>query len=345
MLAPVYGLNSVDTHIARAACCEYGDASGPNSTAGITIYNTGNIKTSFTGGGAHLLPQLLTAAQDIRHESSSCWFDRTADLRVLMHGGPAPAFEGKSLVAPVQEQLTPAAWLKGCVSWLDRDANAQTRAYGRAYNFNLDREPETFDIQVGIDMGTRDVLGAGDALVFGVLGGFVHGDLDYDNIARRFQYDGGQVGAYANYLAGGLFVDTLLNAHIYELDANNVAFPGSVDGNTVRLRTDTGYRFGSLTGGTFIEPLATIEVMWADLDGFAVGGNRVKLLGRSQCARAPWFARRNHERSVGGHVDGALHRRQRLGESQRRQRGDACLDGAHVPVPGQSGRRLGRSVG
>ncbi len=63
MLAPVYGLNSVDTHIARAACCEYGDASGPNSTAGITIYNTGNIKTSFTGGGAHLLPQLLTAAR------------------------------------------------------------------------------------------------------------------------------------------------------------------------------------------------------------------------------------------------------------------------------------------
>ncbi len=192
-----------------------------------------------------------------------------------MHGGPAPAFEGKSLAAPVQEQLTPAVWLKGGGSWLDRDANAQTRAYGRAYNFNLDRELETFDIQVGIDMGTRDVLGAGDALVFGVLGGFVHGDLDYDNIARRFQYDGGQVGAYANYLAGGLFVDTLLNAHIYELDANNVAFPGSVDGNTVGLRTDTGCRFGSLTGGTFFEPLATIEVMWADLDGFAVGGNRV----------------------------------------------------------------------
>ena len=231
---------------------------------------------SFAGGGAHLLPQLLTAAQDIWHQSSSTWFDRTADLRVLMHGGPAPvATGGKSLAAPVQDQLTPAVWLKGGGSWLDRDANASTRAYGRTYNFNLDRELETFDVQVGIDMGTRDVFGSGDALVFGVLGGFVHGDLDYDTLARSFQYSGGQVGAYATYLNGGLFVDTLLNAHIYELDADNVAFPGSVDGTTVGLRSDAGYRFGSFSGGVFVEPLATIEVMWADLDGFSVGGNRV----------------------------------------------------------------------
>ena len=42
---------------------------------------------SYPGAGAHLLPQLVTAAQDIWHQGSSTWFDRTADLRVLLNGG------------------------------------------------------------------------------------------------------------------------------------------------------------------------------------------------------------------------------------------------------------------
>jgi len=125
---------------------------------------------------------------------------------------------------------------------------------------------ETIDFQVGVDMGSYDVFGQGDVLVFGVLGGFVHGDLDYEAIARSFDFDGGQVGAYATYLNGGLFVDTLLNAHIYSLETGaNLGFPDSLDANTVGLRTDGGYRFGSFTGGAFLEPLGTIEVMWADM--------------------------------------------------------------------------------
>jgi hypothetical protein len=33
------------------------------------------------------------------------------------------------------------------------------------------------------------------------------------------------------------------------------------------VRTDSGYRFGSFHGGAFIEPLATISVNWAEIDG------------------------------------------------------------------------------
>jgi hypothetical protein len=35
------------------------------------------------------LPQLITVSQDIWHEGSDTWFDRTADLRVLLNGGGA----------------------------------------------------------------------------------------------------------------------------------------------------------------------------------------------------------------------------------------------------------------
>ena len=233
---------------------------------------------SYPGAGAHLLPQLVTAAQDIWHQTSSTWFDRTADLRVLLNGGGAPtAYDpgGKSLSDAPSGNFTPAVWARGSGGWLERDDTARTTAYGRDYSFDLDRDLETIDFQVGIDMGKRDFLSQGDALVFGLLGGFVHGNLDYDSLARQFDFDGGQVGAYATYLNGGLFVDTLLNVHLYSLDTATLGFPDSLDANTVGLRTDTGYRFGSFTGGAFLEPLATIEVTWADIDGFSLGGNTV----------------------------------------------------------------------
>ena len=233
---------------------------------------------SFTGAGAFLLPQLITSAQDIWHQSASTWFDRTADLRVLMAGGMAPtAYDpgGKSLEAAGPYPLTPAVWARGSGGVLDRDDTVRTTAYGRNYTFDLDRELTTLDFQVGVDLGQRDVWSQGDALVFGMLGGFVYGDLDYDAIPRAFDFSGGQVGAYATYLNGGLFVDTLLNVHLYELSTATLGFPSSLDANTVGLRTDTGYRFGSFTGGAFLEPLATIEVLWADIDGFSLGGNRV----------------------------------------------------------------------
>ena len=171
--------------------------------------------------------------------------------------------------------LTPGVWIKGGGSWLERDSSAKRTAYGRNYTFDLDNELQTIDLQVGVDMGQYDVLSQGDVLLLGVLGGFVGGTLDYDSLVDQFNFSGGQVGAYVTYLNGGLFVDTLFNAHLYEIYTPNFGFPDSLNANTLGLRTDAGYRFGSFTGGAFFEPLATVEVTWADIDGFNVGGNRV----------------------------------------------------------------------
>ena len=140
---------------------------------------------------------------------------------MLLNGGGAPAAYspgGKSLGEAPPGNLTPAVWARGSGGWLGRDDSASTSAYGRTYNYNLDRDLQTMDFQVGLDFGKRDVLSQGDALVFGMLGGFVQANLDYDNLVRQFDFSGGQVGAYATYLKGGLFVDTLFNAHLYALD-------------------------------------------------------------------------------------------------------------------------------
>ena len=45
-----------------------------------------------------------------------------------------------------------------------------------------------------------------------------------------------------------------------QLDTRTLGFPNSLNATTVGVRIDSGYRFGSLHGGAFIEPLATISV-------------------------------------------------------------------------------------
>lgn len=235
---------------------------------------------SFPGGGALLLPQLITATQDIWHQGSSTWFDRSADLRVLLAGGASPTAYNPNGgyvdgAAAGPGSFTPAVWARGSGAWLDRDGRDTVTAFGRNFTYDLSRDLDVLDWQMGLDLGRWDFLSQGDILVFGVLGGFVGAGLDYDQLARQFDFAGGQIGGYATYLRGGLFVDTLLNAHLLEMETAALGMPSSLDANTLGLRTDTGYRFGSFNGGAFIEPLATIEVLWSDIDSFTNSGNRV----------------------------------------------------------------------
>ena len=243
---------------------------------------------SFLSSNALLLPQIETAAQDLWHAESDTWFDRTADLRVLLNGGTQAAYGANAQYAeaPTPSAITPAVWARGAGSWLGRDANANVSAYGRDYRYNLNRDLETVDFQGGLDLGKRGLFSDNDILVFGALGGFVHADLDYDALTSAFTYDGGQVGGYATYLRGGLFVDTLVNVHLLEIDTSTLGLPASMSATTVGVRTDSGYRFGSFAHGAFIEPLATISINWAEIDGFSLAATECPLATILMCAAA-----------------------------------------------------------
>jgi outer membrane autotransporter protein len=219
-----------------------------------------------------VLPELVTAEQDIWYQGSSTWFDRTADLRALLNGANMPSYTN----GVPATSIPPGLWAKGSASWLERKDGETVEAYCRSYRYKLDRELRTFDVQMGLDLGRNDLLSPGDIVMFGVLGGYVHADLDYGHIGSAFDFTGGEVGSYAMYLKNGLFVDTLLNVHIMELDPNeDFGFPSSLDVATVGLRTDAGYRFSSFKSGTFIEPLGTLAATWVNIDGFSLGGNTI----------------------------------------------------------------------
>ena len=231
---------------------------------------------SSPGAGAHVLPQLLTASQDVWYATSETWLDRTADLRVQLSGaGPVPANlkDGGALPAG---NISPGLWVRGAGTWLDRDDQASTTAFGRTYKFNLDRDLDLGTVQGGVDFGSRGVLAEGDALLYGLLGGGVFGELTYDKLVRTFDIDGGEVGGYLTYLNGGLYIDNLLKATFTEFDASaNSGIPG-LNSTVWGFRSDGGYRFGAPRQGAFFEPQATIAAAWTDMDNFTLAGNSVK---------------------------------------------------------------------
>jgi autotransporter family porin len=148
--------------------------------------------------------------------------------------------------------------------------------FGRTYKFNLDRDLDLGTVQGGVDFGSRGVLAEGDALLYGLLGGAVFGELNYDKLARQFDIDGGEVGGYLTYLNGGLYIDNLLKATFTEFDPSaNSGIPG-LDSTVWGFRSDGGYRFGAPRQGAFFEPQATIAAAWTDLDNFTLAGNSVK---------------------------------------------------------------------
>jgi outer membrane autotransporter protein len=105
----------------------------------------------------------------------------------------------------------------------------------------------------------------------------VLGTLDYDQLIRQFDIEGGEVGGYATYLNGGLFVDTLVKVDFLGFDPQGApGLPDTLDATAWGFRTDAGYRFGGFRRGPFIEPLATLAVVWSEIDDFSFAGNSVK---------------------------------------------------------------------
>ena len=229
---------------------------------------------SLPGGGSHVLPHLVTSIEDVFHIGTETWFDRSADLRVLLNSGGAPSVQTGDDGVP-GTSITPAVWVRGSGNWFGRDGSETTKLYGRTYQYKLDSDLSVENFQTGIDFVKTDLLSQGDILVFGLLGGWVHGDLDFDGVNRQFDVSGAQAGAYATYLKGALFVDTLFKADILKHEQTAVEFPGELDAVSFGVRTDMGYRFGSFRHGTFIEPLATIGLIWSDLEDFKAGPNHV----------------------------------------------------------------------
>ncbi len=305
---------------------------------------------SHPGGGSHILPHLVTFSHDTFHNTTETWFDQSTDLRALLAEGSVcndPAHRQDVVRCQQLYDFTPGVWARGAGAFLDLQDNATTQANGKTYRYNLDRDLDIWTFETGIDFGKRDLFADGDILVFGVLGGAVEASLDYKSLSRNFHLGGPEAGAYATYLNGGLFVDTLFKAQFFKIDPADVrGFPGKTRQHD--LRVPHRYRLS-------LRRRAAWRILRAVGDHRRVVERDRRLHRRRQhhrlrrrrgCARPLGMRARHQQRSLGGHHDGALRHRKPVGQFIGSTLSDAELErGRPSSSPGRSRRDLGRGLG
>lgn len=251
-----------------------GPVNGGFFTWGLRYESLGPIEqvyklyTTGTGVGAYEFAGGITGAQDLWFQTAGTLLQRQMDLRSLL-GGTAvtPVADFAEPVAPTPvAKVTPGFWFSGLGAWLERD--------GEQDGFTLDRKQTIWGGMAGFDFGTQD---AGDAMLFGVFGGYLTSELDFKETGTEWTYEGPTFGAYATWLDRAFYVDATVKVDFLDItiDPDEMA-PEADESGTDALniggRIDTGYRFGE---SLFVEPQASLAVIRSEIDDVDVFGGTV----------------------------------------------------------------------
>jgi autotransporter-associated beta strand protein len=228
---------------------------------------------------AFRLAAVPTAAQSIWFDTAGVWLDRQADLRdLLVAGAPIPAAKpGDGDGAP---PVTPGVWARAVGDWADRDQTQSYSALNKTYDFETGYRQNVAGVYGGMDVVRENVLGRGDALLFGATAGYVGSTQDFNASNATATFDGGSVGVSATYLNQNFFVDALLKGDFltlnYSAPTDTAYGAGELKAHVVNLGAvvDTGYRF-ALGGKTFAEPLATLAYVSSRIGDLSLSGAQI----------------------------------------------------------------------
>lgn len=222
------------------------------------------------------LPSLVSAAQTMWQSSAGVWLDRTADLRsarAAACAGGEPGGLKDEPVAACGAGVARGAWAKVLGTSVSTSQNHRSSIFDNTYGFKVESQQRSYGVVAGFDFG-RDVQAANGSAtwMFGVMAGYLHSNLDFDNSSTSADFEGGLVGGYMSYIDGGWFVDAKLVANIGDMDysarAMNTGVKDGANFTSIGGVIDTGYRFNS--GAAFIEPGATLSYVSTDLDHLSV---------------------------------------------------------------------------
>ncbi len=226
------------------------------------------LYTTGTGAGSFEFPAGLGGAQDLWQQTSGTLAQRQADLRALFEGvGVTPVADfGEPVAATPVARVTPGFWFSGLGAYVERDDEAG--------GFVLDRKQTIWGGMAGFDFGTQSV---GDALMFGVFGGYLTSKLDFKETNSEWTYEGPSAGVYATYLDRAFFADVTVKVDFLDIDIDPADLGAGSDGNTDALniggRIDTGYKFGE---SVFLEPQASLAVVHTEIDDVDIFGGTVE---------------------------------------------------------------------
>src|SRR5690606_12969726 len=195
-------------------------------------YDPATQSFTLTGGASpRVLEPLrfMAGAQNVWHKGGDAWSARMDDLR---DAGRADGLE---------------MWAQVFAGGEEQTSGLRTfTAFGAPVAADLSWEQEHQGFQSGFDVRRRGAL-------WGLTTGMMKSSMRLD-AGSSADYAGFNLGAYAGWNTGRFFINGLVNADWYEVEAVMPA---------VRLGDDHG---------CFVEPLARLSWVSADLDGFSGQG-------------------------------------------------------------------------
>ena len=173
-------------------------------------------------------------------------------------------------------------------------------------DIDLSYNQSTFEIIGGVDAGKDQVFSAYDAVVFGLMGGYISSNVNFKSSPTSFKYTGGTVGLSGSYINNGFFADALIKADFLNV---SMKFPSLADfgvssasQNVTNLGglANFGYRWDA--GPWYLEPIITVQYVQTKIGSFALPGLTADFpngedlrIGGGARVGAIWISTRNYE--------------------------------------------------
>ncbi|HYG28305.1 MAG TPA: autotransporter outer membrane beta-barrel domain-containing protein [Caulobacteraceae bacterium] len=194
--------------------------------------------------------QLAAMVQSARHvwqSATGSWFDRQGDLRYGL-GGPDAGGGG---------------WVRFTHDTAERDLMQSSQAGGNTFTYDNSFSQDGYAATVGVDLIAASAEDQG--LVVGVMAGYTHSEIEYEQSPNHSQLDGFVGGVYGSYLAGPMFVDAIFSGAGLvmhnDIPALNLFPAGTLietDVSVIGARVEAGWRI-DLSEAFFVEPTAGLS--------------------------------------------------------------------------------------
>ena len=219
---------------------------------------TGNYQLFGTPNGAAYETAMLGEAQNnLWYKTSDAWSDHMSELRDAQSAGD-PTISGVH------------TWGVFNGGEFDRSANRSFTAFGVTSNYNIGYNQNYVGGELGID-GTSTMYGG--AVVYGLSGGYIDSHSYFGGTGDQFDAHAYNIGAYAGWQAGGLFINGLVKYDSGETDMKGT-FAGyrvSQNYNQWGGTLEAGYRFG-MGSAWYLEPVGSISYVKGDSHDFTALG-------------------------------------------------------------------------
>jgi outer membrane autotransporter protein len=221
-----------------------------NGAGGYLLYGTPN-------GAAYETAMLGEQQHNLWYVTQEAWSDHLTELRDAASAGDGSLKDGVH------------SWAIFNGGESDRNANRSFTAFGQTSNYNIGYKQDYLSGEIGVD--TVSSFGGGQT-VWGVTAGYAQGNSDFNSTGDEAKDEVYNVGLYAGWVSGGLFINGLVKYDGGTMNLNGL-YPGyttsqnlSELGGTIEL----GYRFGSTW---WFEPVGSISYVAGQSHDFSALGS------------------------------------------------------------------------